>query len=348
MLLVQALFESLTTALRFMVTSEDDGRALWVLRMAGVFLSTALFFLFYSTLPTPLGRPFRSRWVRAALIAATLVAIGVFVADPDQRGTAVAWFPDPGVWAAEDPTHGSPLLVATFPIALAALIYGIPAAISAARNARGDVERRQMRMIARAFVLSMALNLGVLGLGLTVFFEDRWTRWDLLLNIVGPSVVGMVLVALLAYGILRAQIFGVDLKIKWTLKQSTLAAIFIGLFFMVSESVAEFFSERTGTYVGIVAAGALLFALAPLQHLAQRVADKAMPGVKGAGEMTSAERIAVYEDAARGAWADGALSADERAMLDRLAGRLGVAAEDARRIESVAATAIVRRRRAPD
>ncbi|MGQ0537279.1 MAG: hypothetical protein ACT4PT_14550, partial [Methanobacteriota archaeon] len=116
----------------------------------------------------------------------------------------------------------------------------------------------------------------------------------------------------LAYAILRHQLLGLDVKVKWTLKQSTVAATFIAVSFVVSESASTFFAGSVGPYLGIAAAGLLVFAFAPLQHLAQRVADKAMPGVKAVGEMNSEERAAAYREMLRVAWRDGNVDKSER------------------------------------
>ncbi|MGQ0536319.1 MAG: hypothetical protein ACT4PT_09625 [Methanobacteriota archaeon] len=147
------------------------------------------------------------------------------------------------------------------------------------------------------------------------------------------GLVRLATVAILAYAILRHQLLGLDVKVKWTLKQSTVAAAFVGVFFVVSESASTFFAGSVGPYLGIAAAGLLVFAIAPLQHLAQRVADKAMPGVKSVAEMDPVERARVYREACARAWADGSVSREERGMLQQLRASLNLDGETALRIE---------------
>lgn len=152
------------------------------------------------------------------------------------------------------------------------------------------------------------------------------------------GVVRFAAVAIFAYGILEHQLLGLDVKVKWTIRQSTVAAVFIAVFFVFSEGAAALFEAQTGsTVAGILAAGGLVFAIAPLQRLAERVADKAMPGVKAVGEMTADERRRAYEDAASTAWSDGAIDVNERALLDRFRESLGLNEDEAHRIESEAA-----------
>ncbi|HEV8359090.1 MAG TPA: hypothetical protein VGR28_01405 [Candidatus Thermoplasmatota archaeon] len=139
--------------------------------------------------------------------------------------------------------------------------------------------------------------------------------------------------ALGTYALLRHQLFGIDLKIKWTIKQSTVAGMFIGVFFIVSEGAQQVFSASIGPVLGIVAAGALLFALAPLQHAAERVANTAMPTTRSVGEMTAQDKLDLYREQARAAWADGTLTADERRLLEIARQRLGLSRDQAGRIE---------------
>jgi hypothetical protein len=149
----------------------------------------------------------------------------------------------------------------------------------------------------------------------------------------------VVTAALLTYAILRHQLLGLDLKVKWTLRQSTVAAAFIGVFFVVSESASSFLATEggLGTYLGIAAAGLLVFAIAPLQRAAERVASAAMPGVKSAFEMTPRERVNAYREAALAAWADGHVTHDERFMLERLRNALRLSHEEAGALEMEAA-----------
>lgn len=138
---------------------------------------------------------------------------------------------------------------------------------------------------------------------------------------------------LLAYGILRHQLFDIDLKIKWTIKRSTLVALFVAFFFVVSELAAVFFADRIGTVLGILAAGVLLFAIAPLQRLADRVSDAAMPRVKDTQEYRTVRKREVYRAALESAIEDGDITDKERSMLATLADQLQLTSAEALRLE---------------
>lgn len=138
---------------------------------------------------------------------------------------------------------------------------------------------------------------------------------------------------LLTYALLRHQVFDIDLRVKGTIRQSTLAAVFLGVFFVVSAAAQELLTESYGWAAGGLAAGLLVFALAPLQGFAHRVANAALPGVKTVGEMTRDERATLYRDQLLLAYADGAVDRSERVLLDGLRERLGLSVDDAHRIE---------------
>lgn len=196
---------------------------------------------------------------------------------------------------------------------------------SRGRPPLGQVRRFALAVLVPFLAVVVLANLALSGLlpRLTALhaFEFAGSTW----------ILAMPLLA--AYALVRHQLFGVDVRVKWTIRQSTVAAVFLTVFFVVSEGAQQLFSERIGPFLGIVAAGALLFALAPLQRVAERVADAAMPGVKDLPQMDHEERLHIYRDQARFAWSDRSLSPDERAMLDQLRERLGLSAEDAVRIE---------------
>ncbi|MBW3581782.1 MAG: hypothetical protein KY455_01670, partial [Euryarchaeota archaeon] len=122
--------------------------------------------------------------------------------------------------------------------------------------------------------------------------------------------------------------------VKWMIDRGTLAAVFIAVFFVVTVVAENYLTDRYGWAFGGIGAGLLLFALAPLQRLADRVADAAMPGVKPVGQMTVDERLALYAAQLRAAYHDGHVDAGERRMLESLRQNLSIDAETAMRAEA--------------
>lgn len=149
----------------------------------------------------------------------------------------------------------------------------------------------------------------------------------------GVATVDVLFPALIVYGVLRHELFGLDVKVRLAVRQSTIAASFIAVFFVVSEGAAAFFeSSSNSAFLGIAAAGLLVFALAPLQRLAERVATSAVPEDPSALPATSNERHALFRDAVALALRDGSIDRDEERDLLRMAGRLGLSNEEAFRL----------------
>lgn len=148
----------------------------------------------------------------------------------------------------------------------------------------------------------------------------------------GP--VRMVGAVLIAWGILRYQVLDIDVKVRWGLEQSTVASIFIAVFFIVSEGAQEFLgAAASNAWIGIIAAAGLVFFMAPLQRLAERVGARALPDARPAAKMLDVEVRELYEQRLRSAWRDGALTRDERVLLDHLRERLHIPVEDAAAME---------------
>lgn len=142
-----------------------------------------------------------------------------------------------------------------------------------------------------------------------------------------------IAVPLIAYGILRTQLFDIDLRIRWTIKQSTVAAVFVAIFYLVSEGADRLLSSELGNIVGLIASAMVVFFLVPLQRFAERVASVAMPNTENTPEYTMFRKLQVYEAALTEALPDGDISERERALLDRLCDSLGISSADANAIE---------------
>jgi hypothetical protein len=141
-------------------------------------------------------------------------------------------------------------------------------------------------------------------------------------------------VPLIAYGILRAHLFDIDLRIRWTIKQSTLAAVFVALMFLLSEGADRLLSAQLGNFAGLLAAAFVVFFLAPLQRFAERVASVAMPNTQNTPEYAAYRKLQVYESALAEALQEGGISEKERSLLNRLRDTLGISSTDAASLEN--------------
>jgi hypothetical protein len=141
-----------------------------------------------------------------------------------------------------------------------------------------------------------------------------------------------VAVPLIAYGVLRTQLFDIDLRIRWTIKQSTLAAAVVAIVYVASEGASRYLSSELGNVAGLLAAAVVVFFLAPLQRFADRVASVAMPNTHNTPAYAAFRKLQVYEAAVAEAL-PGGLSEKERALLRRLQDSLGISPDDAAAIE---------------
>lgn len=296
--------------LMYLTTDAASAYALQLLNYVCTFATLGVMLLFVGTLDSPLSRPFASRSGVALVVLLTGGAIAYTIAQPSWLLVGV----EPATYAPWDGVSSSNFgwLILGGPLVLA---FALTAAIDAARRAaRGSVSRKQGVAIAWAFGLRMS------GYAIAIPLLDSATV--LALALLETAVV--LQAAVLVHAIVKNQLFDIDLKIKWTIRKGTVAAAFVGVFFVVSEGAQTFLSDQMGPLAGLLAAGVLVFAMAPLQRVAERVSDMALPGVKDTAEYRTVRKREVYRAAVEGALEDGAVSDRERAMLARLADQLGL------------------------
>jgi len=230
-------------------------------------------------------------------------------------------------------------------------LYALFVSIHAWRTATSGIVRERAGIFALAFGLR---DLGwVVSYG--IFAWIIWTDVDLIAVMDAPQMteeLGTILLAkgiyalgtlvavpLIAYGILRAQLFDIDLRIRWTIKQSTLAGIFMALMFLISEGASTFLSAELGNVAGLLAAAMVMFFLSPLQRFADRVAGAAMPNTKNTPEYISYRKMKVFEGALAEALQEGGISNKERSLLNHLRDSLEISSADAEALENELAEA---------
>ena len=217
-----------------------------------------------------------------------------------------------------DGVVGDPISVAGSVLRIAALAVALVAVV---RLARADPDRAP-RIVGVAL---LALSTGVAD---TLLFRAGVAAASNL----AQGVWQLALPVLLGWAILRHQLFGLDVKVRWTLSRGTVAAAFIAIFFVASEG-AQLLLGQENPYVGLMAAGALVFAIAPLQRAADRLAERAVPVESPAPASTAG---APRDDGGRDAYrvllrrfvADGRISRDEERALARTAERFGLSHEE--------------------
>jgi len=288
-------------------------------RAAGIATGVAFYPLLFlypaflgAALDTPLVRPFRSATARLVLVAAAVGVAALFAFSPRAIFALGRW--------------------ATAITALAVAAFGLAASFDAWRRAaRGSIARRRGIAFLAAFgtrdagmVAYIAVNVAWL-FAFGVFADENATFLVLAASFV-------LYYAFLAYGIVRSELFDVDVRLNWTVRQSTVAAVFAAVFVAVAATVEQW-AGSMGVLWGGAAAAALVFALHPIQRFSARVADSVFPRPPDPGTLSRDERLAVYRDLLKDAWSDGTLSTDERRLLESARRRLDVSADDALRLE---------------
>jgi len=215
-------------------------------------------------------------------------------------------------------------------------VYALVASIHAWRTAKSGIVRE------RAGVFALAFGLRDLGwtMSYAVFAWLMWTQPELPampdIGWFGKLVYALgtlLAVPLIAYGILRTQLFDIDLRIRWTIKQSTLAGIFVALMFLISEGASTFLSAEFGNVIGLLTAAVIMFFVAPLQRFADHVASAAMPNTRNTPEYVTYRKMRVYEAAVAEAQLEGGISDKERSLLNRLRDSLEISPADAEMLE---------------
>lgn len=205
---------------------------------------------------------------------------------------------------------------------LAALVVVLVAALRSDEPSR----RRQ------AFGLA---SLAVVVLGASAILAWRtpppepgeWSNsWQGLLD----ASAGVGIAVFCGYALLKHRLFDIEVKLRWTISRGTVAAVFVGVFFVVSQMAQNFLEDSMGWALGGIIAGLMLFAIAPIQRIADHVADVAMPRVRQReAAMPAAKRADFYRLALEMALSDRVITRAEERHLAALAEQLGLSHTEA-------------------
>jgi hypothetical protein len=228
----------------------------------------------------------------------------------------------------------------------ALFIFALIASIQAWRGAETAASRSRARSFTIAFGFRDVCWTIAYGGAVWLIFAGKYAITETspsdalvaTLNVI-YALGTLLCVPLITYGILRTQLFDIDLRIRWTIKQSTVAAAAVSIVYLVSEGASRLLSAELGNVAGLFAATVVMFFVAPLQRLAERVASAAMPNTVNTPEYAAFRKLQVYEAAVAEALQEGDISAKERALLIRLRDSLGISQADAAAVERELETA---------
>ena len=143
----------------------------------------------------------------------------------------------------------------------------------------------------------------------------------------------LLYIPIVTYGILRQQMLDIDLHLKTTVKGSTLAAVFLALFFLISEGASNFFTAWLGDLLGLAVAALMIFLLAPLHRWAEWISSTVVTHDTENEDYKTYRKLQMYSAAVEEALLIGEVTVGQLALLDRLQESLQLSKVDARRLE---------------
>lgn len=212
----------------------------------------------------------------------------------------------------------------------AASLFGLGVALSAYASAK---PRTAARDRARWFALAFGLrDLVAVSLYLFPSVLRPIPFWgDFLYNELN-ALTNIFYVALLSYGVLRHQLFDIDLKLMFALRQSTVGGFIAGTFMVVTETL-ESLVPAEGVVMSVLSASVIVTLLHPVQRFAERFASRVMKGVEDTPEYLDRQKGQVYRAMVEGTLRDGEVTERERAILARLRDELGISSAVAEALE---------------
>jgi len=223
------------------------------------------------SLETYLLAPFRGRVGGAALVAFGSAAFLLVLLFP-QSFISQPYSPGFAAWNFQLIDRG----IAAGQLLGVAGLFGLVTAIHAyLRTPPGSAARDRAKWFAIAFGTRDAY----VGVMLTLFSVIRPIEfWGDFVYNSGVALMYLLYMGFLTYGVLRTQLFDLELRIKVAFKWSTVASMIAGAFFVGSE-VLESFIPLEGQLLGLVSAGLVVVALRPVQRMAEKVVGRLMPDV---------------------------------------------------------------------
>ena len=287
---------------------------------------------FIATIDTPLAKPLGTRmglvlpWLFAAAETVLLIA---------RPAAFIEGFHEP--WWGGRMFIPGPFANAAYPISAIAPIYSLVVAVSAYRRAVPGTSARER---ARRYAIAFGFNDAALVLVTTIVpgvYGALHHSNDILpiefLFVWAIPVVETIFVILMAYGILRTQLFDIDLRLAAGLRRGAVAAIVLFAFFAAAKIAEGVVSEEFGYVVGGFAAAALLFVHKAVERFAASFSSALLPAVDASPAYVTFRKMEVYSEAVEAAYEDGHLSKDDRLILTRLRTKLGIEPDDAAHLE---------------
>lgn len=209
------------------------------------------------------------------------------------------------------------------------LFYAILVLVRSYVHAVTDIELKQIKYILAAFAIQGTF-FAFLFLSLLITF--------LSVAVMPASVlVDILFVVLVAYAILKFQLFDIEVKVKRSVKYIMVTAVLIASLLFINELVETFLLESL--FSGEITASILTACMVgvlfiPVERLCRRGVNKLFPKVRESEEHYHFKKEEVYRATLEEAWVDGTLTEKEKMMLKSLREKLGLSEEEHNKIET--------------
>lgn len=210
------------------------------------------------------------------------------------------------------------------------------------RHATTRLEQRRLRFMTGALGIPMAVSgFGVLVGVVAEVYKALYSASDFvlvvaaLLGSLGILVFLLVPAFTMAYGVLIYRILDLDRRLRLALRGVGFGALFILVFFALSEGAESYLALRTNSrWVGLGGALVLAVAFRPIDRLLDRVTRRMMPTGTREAAQAKPHRLELYRASFEDLSGDGELNRWDRMALESLAFRLRLTHEDVRALEA--------------
>jgi hypothetical protein len=338
-LLLEGCATGAGNALIYSVDTEPLARASQAVSIAAVLLLPAAYLYFLGTIDSPLSRWLGTRAGDAVTFLVGVGSVGTFFLYPERF--LVGAEPVTYANARFDGILG-PWYSNFGYLRLAILLFSFVVALHAYLRSTTALGKQRAKAFAIAFgvwdasrmitsFLFFAIIPRLSGDSSTI--SATGTTWIDMFGVWVYPITMILFAPLLAWGILKTQLFDIDLKIRrFTVNKGFLASGALLCFFVTAQAIESFLGNQLGILGGVIAGG-LFFLLSPIQKAAERLAERATHGAKSVGQMSAKERLHLYQEQLEFAFADGGVSKKERMLLEHLRNRLGVERDAAQKLE---------------
>lgn len=255
----------------------------------------------------------KHRYATALLFLPSVLVGGLYIKD---RSPSIAGVPLEGTWRI---------------VTITSLFFALVVLVRSHLYAISETERIQVKYVLVAFAIQAIFCVAHFAFPFIASLSTVYVA------VAAASVlVDVLFVVLIAYAILKYQLFDIEVKMKRGIKYSIVMTSLAALLILFNESLEFFlmgsiFSEPVFSILG---AFLLAVVFIPVNNWAQETVDKIFPNVSNSEQHYNLKKTEIYRAALEQAWVDGNPSEKEKAMLTRLREKLGLSERDHNKLEA--------------